>query len=227
MTIQKKTRRIALAIAPLLITAVVSAENNQEFARAQRENAQKLRQYTWKSRTEIQKGGETKAVQLSLMRYDANGKLQVTPLSGTSQETPQRGLRGRIARKKKEGVQETVEELKAIAASYAELPPDEMQRLAANTVMVPEVGKQSGQIRATSTGIRQQGDAMTVWMDAATGKMRRIEIFSMLDKKTVRVVSEFKDLPDGPTYMARSVMTYPSEELTVITENFDYERGNP
>ena len=35
--------------------------------------------------------------------------------------------------------------------------------------------------------------------------------------------TEFKDLPDGPTYMARSVVNYPDEELTLTMENFGYE----
>jgi hypothetical protein len=39
----------------------------------------------------------------------------------------------------------------------------------------------------------------------------------------VRIVTEFKDLPDGPTYMARSVVNYPDEELTLTMENFGYE----
>jgi hypothetical protein len=40
----------------------------------------------------------------------------------------------------------------------------------------------------------------------------------------VRIVSDFQDLQMGPTYMAHSAVDYPSEEMTVITENFDYDR---
>lgn len=44
-------------------------------------------------------------------------------------------------------------------------------------------------------------------------------------RKPVRIVSDFKTLPNGATYTARSVVDYPSEELRVITEDFDYERA--
>ncbi len=57
-----------------------------------------------------------------------------------------------------------------------------------------------------------------------TRKQRRVEIQTTLDRKPVKVVSDFQDLPNGPTYMARSIVDYPSEELRLITENFDYER---
>jgi hypothetical protein len=65
---------------------------------------------------------------------------------------------------------------------------------------------------------------MTIWVDAATRRQRRVEVQTTFDGKPVRVVSEFKDLTDGPTYMARTVVDYPSEELTISTENFDHLR---
>ena len=65
---------------------------------------------------------------------------------------------------------------------------------------------------------------MTLWVDVVNRKQRRVEIHTTLDRKPVKIVSEFRDLPMGPTYRARSVVDYPSAELTVITENFDYDR---
>ena len=54
--------------------------------------------------------------------------------------------------------------------------------------------------------------------------MRRIEIWANYDAKPVRIVCEFRDLPNGPTYMARSVVDYPNEELTLTVENFEYNK---
>jgi hypothetical protein len=36
-------------------------------------------------------------------------------------------------------------------------------------------------------------------------------------------MTEFRDLPNGPTYLARSVVDYAGAELTLTVENFDYE----
>jgi hypothetical protein len=216
---------IGLGVAILCITTVaISAQMEQKFAQAQQENALVLRQYTWKSRTEIRKGGESKSVQLNLMRYDIRGTLQKTLISTTpQQQLPQRGLRGHIAQKKKGDFLETLNSLEALAKSYSELPPDRMQRFMATATTTPEIGPQQKLLRIRSSDVVQPGDSMTIWVDAVTHKTRKIEIQTALDRKLVRIASDFQDLPKGPTYMARSVMDYPSEELILITENFDYE----
>jgi hypothetical protein len=81
-------------------------------------------------------------------------------------------------------------------------------------------------LRLQATGVLQPGDSMSVWIDANTHRQHRIEISSSYDAKPVRIVSEFRDLPNGPTYMARSVVDYPHEELTLTVENFDHERDS-
>ena len=70
----------------------------------------------------------------------------------------------------------------------------------------------------------QPRDSMTLWVDAVARKLRRAEIQTTLDKKPVNIVSDFQDLPNGPTYAARSAVDYPSEELKIIIENFGYEQ---
>ena len=68
---------------------------------------------------------------------------------------------------------------------------------------------------------------MTVWLDAATRRQRKVEVQTTFKGKPVRIVSEFKDLDGGPTYLARTAVDYPSSELAVVTENFDHERARP
>ena len=209
----------------LLAGVAISAQMDQKFAQAQQQNAQALRQYAWKSRTEIRKGGETKNVQLALVRYDNYGTLQKTPISSTpQQQLPTRGLRGLIAQKKKESFTETLEGLSRLAKSYSELSPQAMQRFMASAMVAPEMGPQQKLMRITGSNVLQPGDSMTIWIDAMTRKQRRVEIQTSFERKPVRIISDFQDLPQGPTHMARSVVDYPGEELTLLTENFDYER---
>jgi len=209
----------------LLAGVAISAQMDQKFAQAQQQNTQALRQYTWKSRTEIRKGGETKNVQLALVRYDNYGTLQKTPISSTpQQQLPTRGLRGLIAQKKKENFMDTLEGLSRLAKSYSELSPQAMQRFMASAMVAPEMGPQQKLLRITGSNVLQPGDSMTIWIDAMTRKQRRVEIQTSFDRKPVRIISDFQDLPQGPTHMVRSVVDYPGEELTLLTENFDYER---
>jgi hypothetical protein len=218
-------RGIELGVVILLSTSIaISAQMDQKFAQSRQQNAEALRQYSWKTRTEVQKGGETKNTQVNQLRYEADGTLQKTLLSSTQQKLPTHGLRGLIARKRKEDFLDMLDSLGALARSYSELQPNELQRFMATAVVTPEMSQQQKLIRINGGNVLQPGDSMTLWVDAATRKLRKVEVLTSLEKRQVRVVSDFQDLPAGPTYMARSVVVYPSEELTIITENFEYER---
>ena len=209
----------------ILIAAIVcasgltiAAQTNQKFVKAQKENAVALMRYEWKSRTEILKDGETKNDQLAQLSYDANGELQKTVIA-TSPEVslPKHGLRGLIAKNKKQEFMETLDDLRTLAKEYSNLAPDKMQRFMTTATIAPD----EKLVRIKGYDVLQAGDSMTMWLDPMTQRQRRIEINTLLDKKPVRIVSEFQDIPKGPTYMARNQMSY-GTSLTIITQNFDY-----
>lgn len=221
-------RRAVALVAPfVLLTAVaISAQIDQQFAQAQQNNALALKKYQWKSRTEIQKDGETKKVQLALMRYDADGNVQKTVISSTPEpDLPKFGLRKAVAKKKMGEFKDTLAALEALARSYSELPPDRLQRFMSSSTITPELTAQQKLVRIAGRDVLQAGDSMTVFLDAVSRKQRRIEIQTSLDQKPVRIVSEFQDLPQGgPTYMSRSRVSYDGNSIGMIAENFDYER---
>jgi hypothetical protein len=145
-------------------------------------------------------------------------------LQEESAKLPKFGIRGMVAKKKKENAQELIEALQRFAKSYGELPPAKMQEFMKTANATLETNTAQPLLRLESTtNILQPGDSMIVWLDANTRRQRRVEINSTFDEKPVRIVTEFRDLPNGPTYVARSVVDYPREELTLTMENFDYE----
>src|SRR5690349_17291600 len=131
-------KKSTLAVAVIgLMAATVAAQTNQKLAQAQKENARALMQYKWKSRTEIQKDGETKKDQLVLMRYDSNGELQQAVIATIPEpELPTRGIRGLIAKNKKKDFMDKIEDLRNLAKSYSE--PDTMQRFMATAKATPQ-----------------------------------------------------------------------------------------
>jgi hypothetical protein len=213
-------KKSALAVAIVgLMTATVAAQTNQKFAQAQKENARALMQYEWKSRTEIQKDGETKKDQLVLMRYDSNGELQQAVIAASAEpDLPTRGLRGLIAKNKKKDFMEKIEDLRHLVKSYSE--PDTMQRFMATAKVTPD----QNMVQLKGYDVIQSGDSMTVWVDMISKKQRRVEIQTSMNEKPVKIVSEFQDIgPNGPTYMSRNQVNYSGTSLVIITENFDYK----
>jgi hypothetical protein len=196
---------------------------DQKFALAAKQNAMALQQYTWKSQTQIRKDGDVKATKLYSSRYAADGTIVQLLLQEESAKLPKFGIRGMVARKKKADAQELIEALQRLAKSYGELPPAKMQEFMKTAKATLETNAPEPLLRLESTNVLQPGDSMIVWIDANTRRQRRVEINSSFDEKPVRIVTEFRDLPNGPTYVARSVVDYPREELTLTMENFDYE----
>jgi len=217
-----KTKVVALAIM-LCAGPFAHSQQDQKFAQAQKQNAQALRQYTWKSRSQVRKDGDVKSTKLFLTRYSPDGTQVQVLLEEDSAKLPKFGLRGMIAKKKKEEAAELIEAVQKLAKSYGELPPAKMQEFMGRATATLETNTPQPLLRLEASDVLQPNDSMTVWVDANTRRQRRIEINSSYDAKPVRIVSEFKDLPGGPTYMARSVLDYPREELTLTVENFDHQ----
>lgn len=209
----------------LMSAAAFGQQLTKMLAEAQQTNAAKLREYSWKSRTEIRKGGETRSVQLNQVRFDLDGSLQKTMLSETKPDIPTGGLRGMIAKKKKEEFLKTLDGLGTLAESYGELSPEKMRRFIEGAIVTTEKGAPQKLLRIQSKDVLRPGDTMTFWIDAVTRKQRKIEIQTVFDGNPLRIVSEFRDLPNGPTYMARSLIDYPENGLTITTDNFEYTRS--
>ena len=220
-----KTNLVKLIGLAIMLCSATAAfgQQEQKFALAAKQNAMALQQYTWKSQTQIRKDGEVKATKLYSSRYAADGTIVQLLLQEESAKLPKFGIRGMVAKKKKEEAQKLIEALQRLAKSYGELPPDKMQEFMKTAEATLDTNGQQPLLRLESTDVLQPGDSMIVWLDANTRRQRRVEINTNFDGKPVRIVTEFSDLPNGPTYVARSIVDYPREELTLTMENFDYE----
>lgn len=217
--------RIQFNVWTLISIAIVLWAGSVAYGQqdAMKQNALALRQYTWKSQTQIRKEGEVKATKLFTSRYAADGTVVQLLVEEHSASLPKFGIRGMVAKKKKEEAQKLIEELQRLAKSYGELPPAKMQEFMKTATPTLVTNVPEPLLRLESTNVLRPGDSMIVWLDANTRRQRRIEINSIFDEKPVRILTEFRDLPNGPTYMARSVVDYPREDLTLTMENFDYE----
>ncbi len=214
---------IMLLFSGLIIQAQDPAQLKEMFAHSQQQNAQALKRYTWKSRNEVRKNGESKSTQLFLMRYDALGRLQKSQISGSAPPAMPKGpILGNIAKKKKNDFMELMDALHKKVQAYSHLPPEKMQAFLATATISPRLDE--GIIQIQGGNVLQRGDTLSIWLDAKTRKQRRVEINTFLDQHPVIAVIELSNIADGPTYMARTVVDYQKEALQLIAENFDYER---
>ena len=209
------------------------AQDKEKFAQAQQQNKEALTQYTWKSRTELKMEGESKNVTLEQVRYDLDGTLQKTQLTGGEEQQAKDsggrrgrrggGLKGKIVEKKKAEFAQMMKELGQLVASYAHVPPEKMQAFLKGAMVTPGEGDNAGTLRIQGGDVLREGDAMTIWIDPQTSMMHRVEILTHYEDNVVNSLSEFRSVSGGPTYQARTTLLYPEKEIELTVENYDYE----
>jgi hypothetical protein len=220
-------------------STLVLAQGQPTFADSQKANAQALRQYSWKSRTEIKLKGESKNVKVEQVRYDMNGKLQKTPVAGpppaapATAAAPARGGRGggrvknKVVEGKKEEFGDMMQGLSQLVASYGHLPPEKTQAFAANATKGKGEGAMEGTAQIQGANVLVEGDSMTMWIDPASQMMRRVEIKTVYEGKPATLITDYKSVPNGPTYMAQAMLTYPEKNVELTVDNYEYALSPP
>jgi hypothetical protein len=201
------------------------------FREQQQANEQALRQYTWKSRTEVRVGGEVKSTVLQMVRYGADGTLQKTVIGGQKageksrplQKTPIGALVKQIKKKKSGEFQEGLREL---LEAYANIPAEKMRRFFENASFQPGSDAMQGTLRISGTDVVKPHDTLSLWINPKTREKRQLEILTSLEGDHVQVVSQFAQLPDWVSYTKLSMVEVKAKELTMVTENFDFSRGS-
>jgi hypothetical protein len=226
---------LLLAAFALTLGSLASGQQKEQFAQAQKDNAAALRQYTWKTRTEIKMRGESKSVKLEQVRYDLDGKLEKTAIDGApapaaKEEAGGRGgrrggkLKEKVIEKKKDEFAELLKNLGQLVGSYAHMPPDKMQAFAAGATLTPNQGDKKDQLLIQGKNVLQAGDTMSVWVDPKSYMFRAVEIQTSYEEKPVHFKGDFQPLTAGPTYSARSVLEYSDKEVELTVENYDYQK---
>ena len=217
---------------PCTANAQDAQSNKEKSVNAQRANKAGLEQYSWMSTTTLALKGEVKSSKVDQVQYDAQGQLLKTPMDQPppqQQETHRRGRRHRVKEhvvdKKKKEYEELLKGLGQLIASYTHLPPEKTQAFAKSAEFSQGEGEMQGTIRIHGADILQSGDSMTIWVDSETAMMRKVDISTSYEGKPASAVTNFANLPGGPTYPAQTVLTYPAKEIEVTTANNDYHRS--
>jgi hypothetical protein len=210
------------------------AQGATPFAEGQKTNAAALRKYSWTSRTELKLKGESKNIKLESVRYDLNGKLQKTPMGAPPAAAPKpapggRGSRvkAKVIENKKEEFAEMMQGLGQLVASYGQLPPDKLQAFKSTATTGRGDGAMQGTAQIQGANVLEPGDSVTIWIDPATQMMRRVEIRTIYEKKPATLVADYRSIPNGPTYTARTVLTYPEKNVELTVDNYDHVPGQP
>jgi hypothetical protein len=193
-----------------------------QISKAQKKNAMAIRNYIWTQRTEIVVEGEAKPAQLHLIRFDVDGELQRTPMNAPPEEKEKRGVRGRIQKKKEKKAKEAVQAVSELVKKYTFPSTGTLVDFFEKATFAPGTDEMKGTVQVRGSGFLMPGDRVSFWIDPETGEARRFTFHTRLDGKSVDGTVDYRSVPDGPVYPARTVVNIPEEEVRATIENFDF-----
>jgi hypothetical protein len=187
-----------------------------------------LRQYQWVETTAISIKEEEKARTQKSCQYGADGKVVKTPLGGEDEgggKEP-RGVRGRVAKKKKKKISASMQEALALVKQY--VPPDpariEAAKQEGRVLLAPPDGQ--GNIEVAVADYLKPGDLLTIGLNPATSRLTgmRIESYTESEEDAVHLKVGFGSLADGTLHPEKVHLRVDKQHLKVVIKNSDYTK---
>ena len=188
-------------------------------------NQTALKTYTWQETTEISLKGDVKSTTQNACSYGPDGKVQKKLMSAPAEKKDApRGLKGKIVENKVDDMKDYMESTGNLIKRY--IPPDPAKMQAAmqsgkGTLTNPSAGKAV----LTFTDYALPGDKFSLTFDTAGKKIASVNVNTYLDKPgdTVTLAANFTSLPEGPNYLASSLLDATAKKIQVKTTNSGYK----
>ncbi len=195
-----------------------------QITEARQANAALMHHYTWNSRTEIIDQGKVKDTRLELVNYNPFGQLQRSLLNDQSAPLPFGFLRRAIAESERQKMEQYLTGLRGLLDQYT-LPTagKVLDFMMSAKTTGPDA---AGLFEMAGSNVVSPGDSLTIWVNAATRHVARIQVNTTFQGNAVQLNATFSTLPSGLNYVAYAEATVPNKQLSVQVQNFNYSRPN-
>jgi hypothetical protein len=188
-------------------------------------NKQALSQYQWTETVQLALKGDLKPPREYNCKYGPDGQVVKTPIGPPPDDPSSRGLKEKLIEKKKEELEQYLQDAKETLAMYQ--PPDAQKMQAAYQAGHASFNPVPAAMVLSFTDYAQPGDKMSVTLDTSTNKITALSIDTYMGKEkdavTLRVT--MGALPDGTSYPAQSVLDGKEKQVTVTTTNSNYQKS--
>jgi hypothetical protein len=199
-----------------------------EVKQAQAQNTQALSQYSWQQQETISIKGNVKDQKFYQVRLGPDGKPQKTELANMPQSSGgrQHGLKHDIKEKKGEEYKEYGQQIGALAQQYVQPDPERLQQaFQQGNVMMGPAGA-PGEVKMVIKNYVKPNDQVTLVFNQQAKAIQSMQIASYLTdpKDAVNITAQFSRLPDGTNHVSTMQINGVSKELTVTTQNTNYQK---
>jgi hypothetical protein len=229
---------IALSLAATLAALVFSASpiaaqspalqaRLAEIKQASAANKQALSHYTWQESQTTSIKGEVKKQQLFQVSVGPNGQQQKSEINAQPAAAPSGGmLKRHIVAKKKAEFKDYGEQIADLARQYTRPDPGSLQNAFQQGNISLQLGGDDSQVTLIIKNYLKQNDSVTLVFDKRQKAIQRLRISTYLDdpKDAVTISAQFAKLPDGTNHVSGTQINGVSKQLTVVTQNSNYQR---
>jgi hypothetical protein len=222
------TAAVALFLSALPVHAQ-SPEVQQKLAEiktAMAANKQALAHYTWQEQQTTSIKGDVKKQQVFQVSVGPDGQ-QKTQIGGSQAPPPPSGgrLKQHVIEKKTAEFQDYGQQIAALAKQYTQPDPERLQAAyqAGNVSLQPGGGE--GQITLLIKNYVKPGDSVTLTFNRQQKGIQSIKVASYLSDPSdaVTIAAQFAKLPDGTNHVTGTQIDGVSKQLTVVTQNSNYQ----
>jgi hypothetical protein len=223
-------RLLAIGFVALSTTIPARGQNGElqqklaAVSQAMAQNRQRLQQYEWTETTQLNLKGDPKPPQQKLCRYGPDGQVQKTAI-GPPPEQPSGGrMKQRIIAKKKEEMQDYMGDVKQLLSMY--VPPDPQRMQQAFQAGKASLNPSGGLVNLVFRDYAQPGDQLTLTFDPGAKKVISVSVNTYMGqtKDAVTLQVQMGGLPDGTSYVQKTVLSASAKQLVVTTSNSNYQR---
>jgi hypothetical protein len=222
---------LAVSIVTLALAAAV-AQNPEmqqklaEIKQASTANKQALSHYTWQEQQTISLKGEVKKTVSYQVSVGPDGQQQKIELGSTAAPPPSGGrLKQRIVAKKTDEFQQYGQQVAALAKQYTQPDPQLLQQAYEKGNISVQLGGAPGTVTLVIKNYLKPGDSMTLVFSEAQKTIQNVQVSSYLTDPTdaVTITVQFAKLQSGVNHVATSEINGVSKQMTVATQNLNYQ----
>jgi hypothetical protein len=224
---------LVTTVAALVLTTLpFHAQNPQlqqklgEIKQASAANKAALARYTWQEQQTTSIKGDVKKQQTFQVSVGPDGQQQKTQIGGSQAAPPSGGrLKQHVVEKKTAEFQDYGQQIADLARQYTQPDPGRLQAAFQAGNVSLQSGGGEGEVTLVIKNYIKPNDSVTLVFNQQQKAIQSIHVSSYLDSPTdgVTIAAQFAKLPDGTNHVAGTQIDGVSKQLTVMTQNSNYQ----
>jgi cytochrome c1 len=188
-------------------------------------NKQALSHYNWQESVTTSIKGEVKKQQLFLVSVGPDGQQQKSEINAQPAQASGGPLKRHIVAKKTAEFKDYGEQIADLARQYTQPDPDRLQQAYQQGNISMQLGGGENTITLNIKNYIKPNDSVTLVFNKQSKAIQSVRVASYLDdpKDAVTIAAQFAKLPNGINHVTGTQINGASKQLTVVTQNSNYQ----